>query len=474
MKLARNDPCSCGSGKKYKHCCLHLSLVQTPAPVDANAHDSAIDKAMAWLSTHQRKGWQVAFSRLHEELVDARDRQALSKLDHETIAGIQINLTEWLLAEGDILVQGVSRRIADYLTGPFGPAMTPGQRDWIQQLAQRPLRLYSVTDVRAGEQITLCDALQSDAESVVVHERSGSQSVHPGMFVGVRIMRVGDHFELSGAAYPFSMMAGSSVADRLRATAQEFGHLPELAREQALVLMSSWLQQYVAPVSMPTMIDQYSGEPIVAITDHYRVLDWESLDRAMQGCADVQGDRTTGWSRLIDCEDGQKRPIASVNLGKKLDQIEVFYKTQVYADQGRAWLEGMVADALTFLTRKVSDPQSWMKQGKTTESKASKAAKAAMGTGMPDIDPQELAKVLATVIQRSFANWCDEPIPTLENKTPRQAIQSAAGLERVKGLLRSYESHEKAQAQQQGRPEISYDFLWAAIGLSHCSGVQPG
>ena len=90
-----------------------------------------------------------------------------------------------------------------------------------------------------------------------------------------------------------------------------------------------------------------------------------------------------------------------------------------------------------------------------------------MGTGMPDIDPQELAKVLATVIQRSFANWCDEPIPTLENKTPRQAIQSAAGLERVKGLLRSYESNEKAQAQQQGRPEISYDFLWAAIGLSH-------
>ncbi len=24
-KIGRNDPCSCGSGKKYKKCCLHNS-----------------------------------------------------------------------------------------------------------------------------------------------------------------------------------------------------------------------------------------------------------------------------------------------------------------------------------------------------------------------------------------------------------------------------------------------------------------
>ena len=22
-KIGRNEPCSCGSGKKYKHCCIH-------------------------------------------------------------------------------------------------------------------------------------------------------------------------------------------------------------------------------------------------------------------------------------------------------------------------------------------------------------------------------------------------------------------------------------------------------------------
>jgi len=32
MKPGRNDPCFCGSGKKYKHCCLRAenAVVETP------------------------------------------------------------------------------------------------------------------------------------------------------------------------------------------------------------------------------------------------------------------------------------------------------------------------------------------------------------------------------------------------------------------------------------------------------------
>ena len=34
MKLGRNHPCSCGSGKKYKHCCLNAVSVQVAAPAN--------------------------------------------------------------------------------------------------------------------------------------------------------------------------------------------------------------------------------------------------------------------------------------------------------------------------------------------------------------------------------------------------------------------------------------------------------
>ena len=77
-----------------------------------------------------------------------------------------------------------------------------------------------------------------------------------------------------------------------------------------------------------------------------------------------------------------------------------------------------------------------------------------------------MAQLMSKVIHDTYAHWADEPIPALDHKTPRQAIKTSAGLERVKGLLRSYEASEASQAEQQGRTEISYDFLWATLGLT--------
>ena len=459
MKLSRNDPCSCGSGKKYKHCCLQLAVVQTSTSPFTKPHDGAIAKSINWLKTHQRKGWQVAFDNLMHELLIEEDREALSQLDSESAGGIDINLTEWLLAEGSIQIQGAKRQIADYLIGPFGPSFTPGQRNWIQQLAQRPLRLYRITDVKTGEQMTLCDVLNEAAEPVVVIERSGSQSARPGMMMGARVMLVQDHHELSGAVYPFSIMAGQDTVSRLQEVADEFGHLPDLAQELAWTLMSSWLQQYVAPMSMPDMIDSYSGDPMVSITDYYNVNDWQALAQVLQNCPDLEGNKVDGWSRLLECDDGLTRPILSINLGKKPNQVQVFYRTQNYANQGRIWLEDLAGSCLSILTRRVADPQSMMQQSKRSKSKMAKQS------AVPNIDPQEFSKLIEGVIRKTYANWCDESIPALSNKTPRQAIQTSAGLERVKGLLRSYQAGEKEQAKEQGRPEVSYDFLWIALGI---------
>jgi len=37
-RIGRNDPCPCGSGKKYKHCCLGADLKKVP-PTDINSED---------------------------------------------------------------------------------------------------------------------------------------------------------------------------------------------------------------------------------------------------------------------------------------------------------------------------------------------------------------------------------------------------------------------------------------------------
>lgn len=438
-----------------------MTYYQTPAP-----HHGTVDSVVTWLSSLHRKGWKNSFLNLYQELLSEEEQQKLAAQDHETIQSIEINMVEWLLAEGDIHARGGVRRINDYLLSPAGPRLNAAQRDWLQQMGQRPLRLYDVTDVVPGQQMTLCDALDKEAEPLVVRERSGTKNLKPGELLGCRILRAGDHFEMSGSAYLFTFMTAPGVLSLAREQAQAFGQQLDAPRKMGLIIMLAWLQHWLKPAPLPTLIDHYSGDPMKMITDHYRVNDEVALAQALATQPDVEGDRQEGWSRIMDCTDGQIRARVHINPGKKSDQIELFYRTQRYADEGRQWFEALVGASVTFIKQKIQEPADVMaaaqKRGAPSAAKKGKPSSASAS----DLDAATVTQLISEAIHRSYANWADEPIPALDHKTPRQAIKTTAGLERVKGLLRSYEGSEAAQAAQQGRAAVAYDFLWQALGLT--------
>jgi hypothetical protein len=77
-----------------------------------------------------------------------------------------------------------------------------------------------------------------------------------------------------------------------------------------------------------------------------------------------------------------------------------------------------------------------------------------------------IAEVIGKRIRQLYADWADQPLPVLDNKTPREAIQTPEGLEQVKFLLHTYEHGEIQQAKNQQRPPVSYDFLWRELGIT--------
>ena len=451
----RNDLCPCGSGKKYKHCCLKAA---DPALM-RKAHDGAAERAIEWLMKRHKSAVAAAFDEMiFQELSDS-EREALHRLDGNTWQGIQLNTTEWLLAEGHLSIDGQPIRVSEALMGRGGPLFTVGQRQWIEQLARQPLRLYDVTDVIAGKQMTLCDALDAETAPVVVHEVSGTSGLRIGAQIGVRLMQVEDHYELSGAAYPFSPLWGARLVERMRESRKRYKKRPaEWPGYLSSLIRDEWLKQYINPMPIPKMIDTHSGDPVLLITDHYSVRDWDALEKVLTSQGDVEGDRQSGWNRIIECKYDQTRSTASINIGTGADKIELFYKTRNYADQGRHWFDALAGPAVQFKRRVMSDPK-----GALSKMAAGKSPGAA--TGVPDLPPDMLAEAVSNAVRRMYADWADVPIPALGGKSPREAIKTAAGLERVKGLLRTYEADEKQQAAQQGRHEVSYAFLWDAIGI---------
>ncbi len=455
-KIGRNDPCPCGSGKKYKQCCAN-SPADFVEP-ERKGHAGAVERAIDWLMNKHRKAVSVAIAEMLFDELSPDEEGALRTQDAETWNSIQLNATEWLLAEGEILVHGEPKPVSEYLLGQGGPLFTVDQRRWITQLAERPLRLYDVTDVVPGQQLTLCDSLDAEAAPILVREKSGSQAAMLGIQIGVRIMEVDGHYELSGAAYPFSHLAGPAVVARMREAIDHFpGQASDLPRFLSFILQRQWLAQFFASTPMPAFRDAYSGEPMLLITDHYRVKDWAALTQSLSAQSDVEGDRESGWSRIIDCDDGQIRSTVEINIGKNADRISLFYRTRGYADKGRPWFQSLVGKAVQFVSREVTDPKGALRN-----------MPAGQGAKPPDagLSPEALAELVEDTLRRMYAKWPDEPIPALAGKTPRQAINTPAGLERVKGLIRMYEASEKRQAAQQGRRTISFDFLWQALGIS--------
>ena len=434
-------------------------------------HKGAARLAITWLEERHRKGWRNAFKELLDDWLP-EGTEAGEQLDEDGLSMVSTNVNEWLIARGEIQARGGQRDINAYLLSSDGPFLTPGQRDWIAQLGARPLRLYRVTDVRQGEGLTLIDELDAQAEPQQVREVTGSRTAKPGMLLGARLMQIvgigGEvHQELSGATYPFAKLREAAVLEQVKQVLAGATKLKLHKQNQRDLfeaeIARAWIRQWFEPAPLPQIRDASTGEPFLLVTDHYQVLDAAALAAALDTQADVSGDAQQGWDRMSVGADGLQRSLSAINPGRTAKRIELFHRTQRLADDGRLWFEALAGAAVKHLTREIADPV-----GSLSKVDAKKPAPAPRGnkSRAPGLAPEEMTQAFGDYIHRHYANWADEVIPALGGLTPRQAIPTPRGLERVKGLLREYEEGERQQSSAQGRPAVSYQFLWDALGIS--------
>jgi hypothetical protein len=372
---------------------------------------------------------------------------------------MMINAMEWLLADGFITVKGKERRVAELLLGRGGPLFSAEQRLWMELLTTKPLRLYEIVEAIPGECMTLRDAVLPERPPVLVREKSGSRHVTKWDLVAARILPAEGHFELSGAVYGFPRNRSWDLLEELRGELEGVDPDSPLAKEiTSVIIPDRWLRLFVNTLEMPQLIDQVTGEPLLLVTDHYRVQDWEALDQALSREADIEGSREQGWSRIFEGTDGLMRSSLGIEMGKPPDRIKVFYRTQKYADEGRPWFEAVAGAVVAFVTREISDPKGMLSNlhpGDAPETPAPEP-----------LPPETLAELIEKGISQLYMNWADEPLPILGDITPREAIQTPEGLKQVKFLLHTYEQGEAQQAKAQNRAPVSYDFLWQSLGIT--------
>lgn len=466
-KTGRNDPCPCGSAKKYKQCCLKIEEAQVALAIQAPAHGVA--RAIDWLRFKHPQGLHEAlyegfFGALNEE-----EMQSIEAFDDDTYHAIMTNAMEWVLAEGTFIHHDEEIRVSDLVLGRGGPIMTAPQRGWLEALRSTAMNLYEIIDVVPGESITFRDILHPEREPIEVIERLASQEAQPLDVLAARMVQEGEHHVMSGAIYPFHRDRVLYLMDEYQ---RETEHVPlddpdEASAMLSLIIRDAWLYTLVTPFEMPQIIDSSTGAPVLFVTDHYQVKHWEVLDQLLAEEPDVEGSREEGWDRLQTDEEGMVRSLVSIDMGRQADRIRAFYRTQTHADDGKPWLEALLGDAVAHVGREISDPEGLLTH-RAADGKGNDRSPPPLDALPPDI----LHQVLEDHLRKIYQDWADHPLPALADQTPREAIKTPEGLQKVTFLLRTYEHSEKAQALTQNRPVISYGFLWDSLGISD-EGVKP-
>ena len=459
-KVGRNDPCPCGSGKKYKQCCLESQREQAVDPEQERS--LGVPKAIDWL--HSRHG-KAAMKALEDDYFGGLEDdgyERLQELEEDLHQMVMINSMEWLLAEGLIQVRGEHVPVTELLLGPGGPHFTAIQRQWLEQLGMARLGLYEVIDLVPGESLCLKDLLFPELDAVWVREKQGSSEMGQFDVVGARIMTADGHPQLSGALYPFPRHLCIELIREMKWELEDAEPDTQDARDvHGTFIPDRWLNMLTRPHVAPNLVDKTTGEALLIITDHYQVTDWPALESNMDGAPELEGNRDKGWTRFFEGEDGLQRSNLTIEPGEEPDRITVAYMLQSHADAGRPWFESLAGAAVSFISRETVDPQDILAAGLRD------TGNIPLAPPLPDPRPAEaLTKALDTHLRAHYANWADEPLNALGGLSPREALETPEGLDEVKFLLRTYAQDEMKQARQQNRPPVSFDYLWEDLGLT--------
>ena len=461
MKIGRNDPCPCGSGKKYKQCHLAQQQVEAPAEPDAIA---AQRKAHDWLlgrfgKREQREIFVDYLGVIIEESSadkEEDDDELLGNFLEELNEGdhyvLDCGLNDWALHETQYERHGSAARGIDWVLGARDLHLTAPQRAFLQATAAARLCIYEVTAVELNGGLHLRDVQRPDMPALFVHEMAATHALKAGSLLATRVIARDGHFELGSAIYPLSPIGVLEIlldTVNLRDDADDDGHI------LSWLIRDNWLRDHARPPLLRAM--PIARAPF--IEDRYVVSDAPALKTALDACDDVEtfGHDSPVWMYTSAHDDEQmhvmRHPLSETGE-PDLSALTMDNPDAQSADSGRTWLEHVAGAFVQHRERvRVEPPDEDIFRLPLPLETDDAAA--------PGLHEAQVHEELVT----RYENWCDTPLDILDARTPRAMLGDSAGRFRVELLLRIYDDVEAAFARRSGRAPVSFDFLRERLGL---------
>jgi len=215
MKTGRNDPCPCGSGKKFKHCCMLKDRAATVKERTLRQEESAFMERLYRFSQSPifRTDLSSAFELFWNNNQAPYAISALTPLD-------MARFFDWYTT--DYRTSQGRERIIDLFSQAESSQLSPLQRSLLEARQASRLCLYRLLDVDTGTRVLLLDLLRSGQQSVL--DNTWSRLAKPGDLLLTRVIALPDRPHLDTAAALLPAQAEEPLKDYAQA---QFDHFSE-------------------------------------------------------------------------------------------------------------------------------------------------------------------------------------------------------------------------------------------------------
>lgn len=470
-KIGRNDACPCGSGQKYKRCCL-----------DKEKAAIVVDDEN-WQKIRQTEGELVyklidyakhryGLDAIHEAWEDFTVWKDIS----EDVPEFENTFIPWFLfnwipdntdaLEAERLPE---KQIALLYFEEFPSCCDKYQRIYIQTICNRPYSFFVVLDVVPSKSLTIRDLFIG--EEFTVKEKQGSQSLQRGDIVFARVM------PLDGQA----VMVGSGTNVIPPNCHYQFIDLREKLEKVNGPLTLEHLHEYDIELRgyyfelveqlqhprPPTMINT-DGDLVVFAKVYFKLTctPQEAFDQlsSLNICQSAEDILSEGkynkhevlkkvefdWHKRGNKQHPEWDNTVLGNITIDGDKLTIAVNSEKRSKKIQNEVKKRLGERAIFEKATIESVEKELERQKSRPGANAKLKQ-------ENDDFQNLPEVQAMkkqMIEQHWKSWVDQPIPLLKNLTPKQAAKTPDGRVRLEALFLEFERRSKNVTDHFLRPDI--------------------
>lgn len=292
-KVGRNDPCPCGSGKKYKHC--HLPIDEAAQSEERRLRqvpDALLPRIIEQAQMHTET-IPAAFQRFWNGKYTAEQMSEVDELEgHGAERFLSWFAFDFPLDDGRTLVERIAAGEGEL---ELSDAETLVAKDW----GDVRLRPYVIEQTTKGQGMTVRDLL--DERTYMLEDQAASRRVAIGEVLVVHLLPAAGRFYIAGAAAHLT----SDTAEKLREFAEL--HLAALRREQPDASWDDLLRQQSEVLNHFVMALPVEG-PDPSIMETILLQTRTALHFAGESLGFVKADAATTPEQTAKVGDNDKGP----------------------------------------------------------------------------------------------------------------------------------------------------------------------